>query len=167
MSKTKRKRYTGAFKAKVGLEALMGLRSVGQIAREYQVHPVHLTLDASKLVTASFVPGAPTLALDNVAPSNAGLYDVVVAGPGGSATSAPASVALFGMEVVPGASGFLPLLSLDAAPGTTYQLQHLSGFNSTHWNLLVPVSLSSERFYYVDEPITNHSMRIYRAVPTP
>ena len=43
MSKTKRKRYTGAFKAKVGLEALMGVKTVGQIAREYEVHPVHVT----------------------------------------------------------------------------------------------------------------------------
>ena len=44
MSKTtKRKRHTGAFKAKVGLEALMGIKTVGQIAREYQVHPVQVT----------------------------------------------------------------------------------------------------------------------------
>ena len=43
MSKSKRKRYTGAFKAKVGLEALMGVKTVGQIAREYQVHPVQVT----------------------------------------------------------------------------------------------------------------------------
>jgi transposase len=43
MSKTKRKRYTGAFKAKVGMEALMGVRTVGQIAREYEVHPVQVT----------------------------------------------------------------------------------------------------------------------------
>jgi transposase len=43
MSRTKRKRYTGAFKAKVGLEALMGVKTVGQIAREYQVHPVQVT----------------------------------------------------------------------------------------------------------------------------
>jgi transposase-like protein len=43
MSKTKRKRHTGAFKAKVGLEALMGLKTVGQIAREYQIHPVQVT----------------------------------------------------------------------------------------------------------------------------
>ena len=43
MSKTKRKRYTGAFKAKVGLEALIGIKTVGQIAREYQVHPVQVT----------------------------------------------------------------------------------------------------------------------------
>jgi transposase-like protein len=43
MSKIKQKRYTGAFKAKVGLEALMGIKTVGQIAREYQVHPVQVT----------------------------------------------------------------------------------------------------------------------------
>jgi transposase len=43
MSKAKRKRYTGAFKAKVGLEALMGVKTVGQIAREYEVHPVQVT----------------------------------------------------------------------------------------------------------------------------
>lgn len=43
MPKTKRKRYSGAFKAKVGLEALMGVKTVGQIARENQVHPVQVT----------------------------------------------------------------------------------------------------------------------------
>jgi transposase len=43
MSKTKRKRYTGPFKAKVGMEALIGVKTVGQIAREYQVHPVQVT----------------------------------------------------------------------------------------------------------------------------
>ena len=43
MSKTKRKHYTGAFKAKVGLDALMGVKTVGQISREYQVHPVQVT----------------------------------------------------------------------------------------------------------------------------
>ena len=43
MSKAKRKRYTGAFKAKVGLEALMALKTVSQIARNYQVHPAQVT----------------------------------------------------------------------------------------------------------------------------
>ncbi len=43
MSKAKRKRYTGAFKAKVGLEALKGIKTVGQIAREYEIHPVQVT----------------------------------------------------------------------------------------------------------------------------
>ena len=43
MSKTKRKRPTGTFKAKVGMEALLGVKTVGQIAREYEVHPVQVT----------------------------------------------------------------------------------------------------------------------------
>lgn len=41
--KGKRKRYTGAFKAKVGLEALVGVKTVGQLAREFQVHPTLVT----------------------------------------------------------------------------------------------------------------------------
>lgn len=36
----KRKKYSGAFKAKVGLEAVMGVKTVAQLAREYQVHPL-------------------------------------------------------------------------------------------------------------------------------
>ncbi|MBM3841120.1 MAG: tetratricopeptide repeat protein, partial [Verrucomicrobia bacterium] len=30
----------GAFKAKVGLEAVMGVKTVAQLAREYEVHPM-------------------------------------------------------------------------------------------------------------------------------
>ena len=41
--KAKRKRYSGAFKAKVGLEAILGVKTVGQLAREYQVHPTLIT----------------------------------------------------------------------------------------------------------------------------
>ena len=38
--KRKRKSYSGALKAKVGLEALMGIKTAAQIAREHQVHPL-------------------------------------------------------------------------------------------------------------------------------
>jgi transposase-like protein len=41
--KAKRKRYNGAFKARVGLEAILGVKTVAQIAREYQVHPVQVS----------------------------------------------------------------------------------------------------------------------------
>jgi transposase len=40
--KSKRKRYNGAYKAKIGLEAIMGIKTVAQIARDYQVHPVQV-----------------------------------------------------------------------------------------------------------------------------
>ena len=38
--KRKRKQYSGAFKARVGLEAMMGSKTVAQLGREYQVHPM-------------------------------------------------------------------------------------------------------------------------------
>jgi transposase len=38
--KQKRRQYSGAFKARVGLEAVMGIKTVAQLAREYQVHPL-------------------------------------------------------------------------------------------------------------------------------
>lgn len=41
--KQKRRRYSGALKAKVGLEALMGIKTTSQIAREHQVHPLLVT----------------------------------------------------------------------------------------------------------------------------
>ena len=40
---SKRRRHSAAFKAKVGLEALMGIKTVAQIAREYGVHPVQVS----------------------------------------------------------------------------------------------------------------------------
>ena len=40
---TKRKKHSAAFKAKVGLEALKGVKTVGQIARDYEIHPVQVT----------------------------------------------------------------------------------------------------------------------------
>lgn len=41
--KAKRKRHSAAFKAKVGFEALVGLKTVAQLAREYGVHPTQVT----------------------------------------------------------------------------------------------------------------------------
>ena len=41
--KAKRRRYDGAFKAKVGLEALKGIKTVSQIAKEFEVHPVEVS----------------------------------------------------------------------------------------------------------------------------
>ena len=41
--KAKRKRHSPAFKAKVGLEALIGRKTVAEIAREYQVHPAQVS----------------------------------------------------------------------------------------------------------------------------
>lgn len=40
---SKRRRHSAAFKAKVGMEAMIGVKTVGQIAREYEIHPVQVT----------------------------------------------------------------------------------------------------------------------------
>jgi transposase len=42
MGEAKRKTYTAAFKAKVGLEAIRGVKTVNEIGQEYRVHPVQV-----------------------------------------------------------------------------------------------------------------------------
>lgn len=39
----KRKRHSAEFKAKVALEAVKGLKTAGELAREYQVHPTQIS----------------------------------------------------------------------------------------------------------------------------
>ena len=42
MSETKRKVFGAEFKAKVGLEAIHGVKAINQIAQEHGVHPVQV-----------------------------------------------------------------------------------------------------------------------------
>jgi transposase len=42
MSEAKRRTYTAAFKAKVGLEAIRGVKTVNEIGQEHGVHPVQV-----------------------------------------------------------------------------------------------------------------------------
>ena len=107
----------------------------------------------------------PALALIGVTAAHAGRYEVVVSGASGSATSAPASVALFGLEWALGGGGPQPLLTLDCAPGTSFHLEHSWNLSPTNWSLLAPVTLGGSRLYYVDTFDTNRLMRFYRAVP--
>jgi len=41
--KAKRRRHDAAFKARVALEALKGIKTIQQIAKEYEVHPVQVS----------------------------------------------------------------------------------------------------------------------------
>ena len=41
--KAKRKKHSPALKAKVGLEALIGIKTVAQIARENNIHPMQVS----------------------------------------------------------------------------------------------------------------------------
>ena len=60
--KAKRKRHSAAFKAKVGFEALVGLKTVSQLAREYAVHPTQVTQWRATIrdhMPELFEPGQP------------------------------------------------------------------------------------------------------------
>jgi transposase-like protein len=60
--KGKRKRHGAAFKAKVGFEALVGLKTVSQLAREYAVHPTQVTQWRATIrdhMPELFEPGQP------------------------------------------------------------------------------------------------------------
>ena len=41
--KVKRRRHEPEFKARVALEALKGIKTIQQIAKEYQIHPVQVS----------------------------------------------------------------------------------------------------------------------------
>jgi transposase-like protein len=49
--KAKRKRHDAQFKARVALEALKGIKTVQQIAKEFDVHPVQVSDWKKKLCT--------------------------------------------------------------------------------------------------------------------
>ena len=49
--KAKRKRHDPAFKARVALEAVKGIKTVQQIAKEFDVHPVQVSEWKKKLST--------------------------------------------------------------------------------------------------------------------
>ena len=44
VSETKRKNFTGEFKAKVALEAIRGVKTVNEIGQEFGVHPTQVSL---------------------------------------------------------------------------------------------------------------------------
>ena len=119
---------------------------------------------------SSPVAGAsnPMLALAQLTPAQAGIYDVVVTGAGGTVTSAPASLALFSLELALSDTQPVPLLILDPAPGVGYEIQFLTNLPTSspaQWSSLVWVSNQGARVYFVDEPDTNCLRRFYRAMP--
>ena len=44
MSETKRKNFSGEFKAKIALEAIRGIKTVNEIGQEFEVHPTQVGL---------------------------------------------------------------------------------------------------------------------------
>lgn len=43
MAKRKRRKFSGSFKAQVALEALKGIKTINQIAADYEIHPVQVS----------------------------------------------------------------------------------------------------------------------------
>jgi hypothetical protein len=94
-----------------------------------------------------------------------GSYDAVVTGPAGVTTSAPAYVALFGLELVSSQNQIMPMLALDGALGASYRIEYLPTLTETNWVLLTVTKLSEKRYFYLDEPVTSAQQRYYRALP--
>ena len=46
----KRRSFSSAFKAKVALDAVAGLKTVSELAQQHHVHPTHITLWKKQLV---------------------------------------------------------------------------------------------------------------------
>jgi trimeric autotransporter adhesin len=104
-----------------------------------------------------------TLTLTNFSASQVGLYSVVVTGFASTATSPAASVALFSVETAEAGALTFPLLILNGPVGASYHLQYSTDL--INWSPLAPVLLEESEFYYVDDPLTSHARRFYRAVP--
>ncbi len=104
------------------------------------------------------------LALNNLTPAKAGLYDVLASNAFGTTTSPAAPVALFAVELTPSFNGMLPLLVIDCAPGAAFQLQYSGDLRLTNWNLLAPLTVPAARSYFIDASPTA-PRRFYRLVP--
>ena len=118
-------------------------------------------------LNGSPLPGATAaeLLLSNLSSLDSGLYDVVVNGPGGTVTSSLALVALFGVRTSPSGGGQVPMLILDGPTGSTYDLEFTDNLSAPVWQPLISVLVPSGPFYYIDDPLTNHTQRFYRAIP--
>ena len=75
----KRRLFDGAFKAKVALEAIRGLKTVSELAALYKVHPTQITLWKKQLLEGAatvFESGAAKKATTDE-PSSAELYEQI------------------------------------------------------------------------------------------
>ncbi len=75
----KRRLFDGAFKAKVALDAIRGLKTVSELAALHKVHPTQITLWRKQLLEGSamvFESGAAKKA-STEGPSSAELYEQI------------------------------------------------------------------------------------------
>ena len=78
MARTRR-RFDAAFKAKVALEAIRGLKTISEIAKQFRVHPNQVTLWKKQLLSGAEqvfdTPGGKTTKSDE--PEAAELYEQI------------------------------------------------------------------------------------------
>jgi len=68
--KAKRRRHSSEFKAKVGMEALKGVKTIQQLAKKFEVHPVQVSVPItncdSPVSTVLITPAGPWRVIDQV-----------------------------------------------------------------------------------------------------
>ncbi len=125
--------------------------------------------NGTNLVDGGNISGAfsSTLVVSGITTNQAGLYSVLVAGPGGSVTSLPAAISV----VTPG------ILLLNRTPDFNYQVSFLGYSNYSaavnmstdllHWSVLTNFPPSDGPLQFQDLNATNSPQRFYRAVWMP
>ena len=80
MARTRR-RFDGKFKAKVALDAIRGLRTISEIAKQFKVHPNQVTLWKKQLLAGADavfeVAGATSSQKNGDEPEAAELYEQI------------------------------------------------------------------------------------------
>ena len=76
----KRRRFDGKFKSKVAVEAIRGLRTISEIAKQYKVHPNQVTLWKKQLLEGAdevFENNSGTLKKKDDEPEASELYEQI------------------------------------------------------------------------------------------
>ena len=108
------------------------------------------------------LPGetAATLNISMLAPASAGVYSVVVSGPGGSVTSQPATLTVIDLAMYAGVTIF-------GRVGDQYRIEYANSLNSPNWTLAETITLPTSPYRWFDIDSPNHPMRYYRAILLP
>jgi putative transposase len=75
----KRRSFSASFKAKVALESLKGLKSVGELAKQHQVHPTQIALWKKQLLEGAeeVFEGGSSRSAKSDEPNSAELYEQI------------------------------------------------------------------------------------------
>jgi hypothetical protein len=114
------------------------------------------------LFNGTSLPGASSasLAMPNVALSNAGIYSVVITNGFGATTSSPAALTV----ILPFSQSAVPAINVSGQTGAVINVDYLSTLTSpSDWTSLTSLSLTSTSQYVFDASIPLPAERYYRA----